>query len=176
MLVGWVKTWRHQAITWNNVHKNIEKHTAHTIVSWPNPKQWVIVHTSDLMMMIRQSINIHSSSVRSSDRADSRLAPSQWGMSLQSNAASHWLGANLEPALNDNHIGWVIIDSNDGPYINQCSPIVILVWKNSLWNFYQNTKVLLREMLKCLPFHLAWMCHLAIIWNWGSAEFHMFWL
>ena len=40
--------------------KNIEKHTAHTIVSWPNPKQWVIVHTSDLMMIIRQSIYILS--------------------------------------------------------------------------------------------------------------------
>ena len=37
-------------------NKNIERHTAHTIVSWPNPKQWVIVHTSDLMMIIRQSI------------------------------------------------------------------------------------------------------------------------
>ena len=36
--------------------KNTERHTAHTIVSWPNPKQWVIVHTSDLMMIIRQSI------------------------------------------------------------------------------------------------------------------------
>ena len=36
--------------------KNIVRHTAHTIVSWPNPKQWVIVHTSDLMMIIRQSI------------------------------------------------------------------------------------------------------------------------
>ena len=36
-------------------NKNIEKHTAHTIVSWPNPKQWVIVHTSDLMMIIRQT-------------------------------------------------------------------------------------------------------------------------
>ena len=41
-------------------YKNIERHTAHTVVSWPNPKQWVIVHTSDLMMIIRQSINILS--------------------------------------------------------------------------------------------------------------------
>ena len=32
-------------------------------------------------------------------RADSRFAPSQWEASLQSNAASHWLGANLESAL-----------------------------------------------------------------------------
>ena len=38
--------------------KNIKRHTANTIVSWPNPKQWIIVHTSDLMMIIRQS-NIH---------------------------------------------------------------------------------------------------------------------
>ena len=32
-------------------------------------------------------------------RADSRLAPSQWEMSLQSNAISHLRGANLESAL-----------------------------------------------------------------------------
>ena len=34
-----------------------------------------------------------------SDRADSRFAPSQWEMVLQSNAVSHWLGANQESAL-----------------------------------------------------------------------------
>ena len=44
----------------DTVSKNIERHTAHTIVSWPNPKQWVIVHTSDLMMIIRQSMSILS--------------------------------------------------------------------------------------------------------------------
>ena len=32
-------------------------------------------------------------------RADTRLAPSQWETSLQSNAVSDWLGANLESAL-----------------------------------------------------------------------------
>ena len=32
-------------------------------------------------------------------RADSRLAPSQWEMSLQSNVISHRLGANLESTL-----------------------------------------------------------------------------
>ena len=32
-------------------------------------------------------------------RADSRLAPSQWETLLQSNAVSHWLGTNLELAL-----------------------------------------------------------------------------
>ena len=32
-------------------------------------------------------------------RADSKFAPSQWETSLQSNALSHWLGTNLESAL-----------------------------------------------------------------------------
>ena len=32
-------------------------------------------------------------------RAGSRLAPSQWEASLQSNVVSHWLGANLESDL-----------------------------------------------------------------------------
>ena len=32
-------------------------------------------------------------------RADSRLVPSQWETSLQSNAVSHWLGASLESGL-----------------------------------------------------------------------------
>ena len=33
------------------------------------------------------------------NRADCRLAPSEWETSLQSNAVSHCLGANLESAL-----------------------------------------------------------------------------
>ena len=41
-------------------YKNIERHTVDTIVSWPSPQQWVIVHTSDLIMIIRQSIYILS--------------------------------------------------------------------------------------------------------------------
>ena len=32
-------------------------------------------------------------------KTDSRFAPSQWETSLQSNAVSHWLGANQESAL-----------------------------------------------------------------------------
>ena len=43
-----------------NFQKNIYRHTADTIVSWPNLIQWAIVHTSYLMMMIRQSICILS--------------------------------------------------------------------------------------------------------------------
>ena len=33
-------------------------------------------------------------------RGDSKLVPSQWESLLQSNGISHWLGANLESALN----------------------------------------------------------------------------
>ena len=41
-------------------------------------------------------------------RADSRLAPSHWETSLQSNADSRWLGANRESALTANEISRVI--------------------------------------------------------------------
>ena len=51
---------QHNHICPKHSYKNIERRTAHTIVSWPNPKQWVIVHTSDLMMIISQSIYILS--------------------------------------------------------------------------------------------------------------------
>ena len=40
--------------------KNIGRLTVHAFVSRPNPKQWTIVHTSDLMMIIKQSIYIIS--------------------------------------------------------------------------------------------------------------------
>ena len=36
-------------------------------------------------------------------RTDSRLAPSQWKTSLQSNAVSHWLGTNPESVLYDSN-------------------------------------------------------------------------
>ena len=38
-------------------------------------------------------------------RADSRLAPIQWETSLQSNAVSHWLGANLESTMQNGSRG-----------------------------------------------------------------------
>ena len=38
-------------------------------------------------------------------RADARFASSQWERALQSNAVSHWLGANLESALNTHQQG-----------------------------------------------------------------------
>ena len=63
-------------------------------------------------------------------RADSGLAPSQWETSLQSNGVSHWLGANLESALecididfgssshsNDSWLGIIEIQYNSDSYI-----------------------------------------------------------
>ena len=41
------------------------------------------------------------------NRADSRFAPGQWETSLQSNAVSHWLGANLESALYKSYWWWM---------------------------------------------------------------------
>ena len=57
-LICFLMAFRQLIWTTSCVHKNTDRHTAHTIVSWPNPKQWVIVHTSDSMMIIRESIYI----------------------------------------------------------------------------------------------------------------------
>ena len=70
--------------------KNIERHTAHTIVSWPNPKQWLIVHTSDLMMTIRQSIYILSIITR------------EMGI-LKTHSPTYGITGNLESMLNLTH-------------------------------------------------------------------------
>ena len=42
-------------------------------------------------------------------RADSRLVSSQWETSLQNNAVSHWVGANLESALQLQQCIWGIL-------------------------------------------------------------------
>ena len=36
--------------------KNISRYKAHTIVSWPNPEWWLIIHTSDLIVIISTHI------------------------------------------------------------------------------------------------------------------------
>ena len=59
-----------------------------------------------------------------SNRADSRLAPSQWETPLQSNAVSHWLGANLESTLLKCYSGVCFLRFDE-------------LWSNS-WNIHQN--------------------------------------
>ena len=39
-------------------HKNMARHTAHTIVSLPNPRQCLMFHNYDLMMIVRWNTNI----------------------------------------------------------------------------------------------------------------------
>ena len=46
---------------------------------------------------------------------DSRLAPSQWETSLQSNAVSHWVGANLESVLHGNGSYSASLTGSDTP-------------------------------------------------------------
>ena len=48
----------------------------------------------------------------SSCSGDSRLAPSQWETSLQSNAVSHWLGANLDSTLK---LSWMMTGMTSMP-------------------------------------------------------------
>ena len=43
-----VLIWSVNPLKSGGVHKNMERHTADTIVSWPNPKQWVIVHVGQV--------------------------------------------------------------------------------------------------------------------------------
>ena len=47
-------------------------------------------------------------------KVDSRLALSQWETSLQSNAVSHWLGANLQSTLIYVSVKYGIIGSDNG--------------------------------------------------------------
>ena len=47
-------------------------------------------------------------------KVDSRFAPSQWETALLCNDVSHWLGANLESALNIAHKGCY----RSGPHVN----------------------------------------------------------
>ena len=46
------------------ISKNVETHTVHVIVSWPNPTQWQMGHISDLVMLIRQSTRIFTIVIR----------------------------------------------------------------------------------------------------------------
>ena len=71
------------------------KNFAHGLIIlplWNDQISIVRTHSTEINLKAK---NINA---RSQTRADSRLAPSQWETSLQSNVVSHWLGANLESA------------------------------------------------------------------------------
>ena len=69
-----------------NGQRNLEGIMSHFVISTLVP---MVLHCS--MVEHQQALWWPS--------ADSRLAPSQWETSLQSNGVSHWLVANLESAL-----------------------------------------------------------------------------
>ena len=83
--------------------------------------------------------------VKSNGRADSRLPPSQWEMSLQSNAISHWLGRNLESALKWESMSIQVqylmqasIKRSSGKCFLMekrlnCKPIAVLNWMSFIW-------------------------------------------
>ena len=57
------------------------------------------------------------------NRTNSGLTPSQWETSLQSNAVSHWLGTNLESALQQQDSGSPLSyarTANRGNYLLSC--------------------------------------------------------
>ena len=82
------EVWHHQAISWPNVGLLSVKPVG--------------THLNGLSIAIQKNCCLQNEShiVQAyMCRADSRLVPSQWETSLQSNAVSHWLVANLESAL-----------------------------------------------------------------------------
>ena len=75
--IWWCLTaWLHQAITWISVEQ---------LATGPQGTNFSEIWIKTKYM----------------SRADSRVAPSQWETSLQSNAVSHWVGVNLESALHE---------------------------------------------------------------------------
>ena len=66
-------------------------------------------------------------------RADSRLAPSQWETALQSNAVSHWLGANLESALPADNLGLIQGSSESRSSLGALLCPILLYCINGLW-------------------------------------------
>ena len=71
---------------------------------------------------------------------DFRFAPSQWETSLQSNAVSHLLGANLESALRLH--GWIpsILSSANNSFEDQICPQPCIAYTmcDYLWRFWQS--------------------------------------
>ena len=72
-------------------------------------------------------------------RADSRFAPSQWETSLQSNAVSHWLGANQESALYTYNTSQVVFS-----WFMFCCGWVAVSFTHILQDYFTGTGAILR--------------------------------
>ena len=119
-------------------------------------------------------------------RADSRLAPSQWQTSLQSNAVSHWLDANLESALlywsrlltNADYWHWMMAPwpgtTFPTSYLchTKCGPLGNeLIKTNHLylkWNVTSHHLIICINPRQALPHHTAlvrWYCTTISDWT-----------
>ena len=93
-------------------------------------------------------------------RADSRFAPNQRETSLQSNAVSHWLGANLESSL----IPWKSDDKDQDDVTCYHWPTVHSLWPSyAIW-WHRSRSALVQAMACCLtsPSHYLNQCWLII--------------
>ena len=82
-----IVSWCWEVTTHINIYNMYNKNCMHPFV---NCMYWKFRRINDSWFLI----------------PDPWLAPSQWKTSLQSNTVSHWLGANLESALNKINV-WV---------------------------------------------------------------------
>ena len=104
-LIDWAITWTNDAswILWHKLQWNL---TGNTIVYFHgNALEMSSARWQPFCSGLKLLNVISIKSMRCiiiHFRADSRLAPSQWETSLQSNGISHWLGVNLESALHFN--------------------------------------------------------------------------
>ena len=113
-----IKRWGIQVSEWNPI--KLCKSSQHVCGSWPSlPWPFTTVQWKPKVLMMQtltslvalyvvvmticaiEKISTITTLVLSAYtfRGDSRFTPSQWETSLQSNAVSHWLGANLESSL-----------------------------------------------------------------------------
>ena len=103
-----VSNWDTLMLMWHHYRSRLA--SAAEIYGCPNRTKWQIFCKKKLILMrnvpsqickVFQKLiwNITVFHMLMGHRADSRLVPGQWETSLQSNAISHWLGANLESAL-----------------------------------------------------------------------------
>ena len=90
--------------------------------------------------------------------ADSRLAPSQWETSLQDNAVSHWLGANLESALVSIGHSEIACNNHSDDIPSMADPQWnVLCWRSMCSNIITNI-ALKRIAGDLMVLYQAWYC------------------
>ena len=108
--------------------KNIERHTPHTIVAWPNPKQWQIgdVNCVSIKRTERSFISYSFPAMKS-------LIEAEWRIYASVNK-HHWFKQ------------WLVVWSAPSHYLNQSWNIVNWILRNKLqWNLNRNSYIFIQE-------------------------------